>query len=64
MEDAIQWVTYIEIRHIELEDMERQLDTPRLSTKYRRIKRFVVVEVTIFQQLVQALEFKIQVAQF
>lgn len=64
LEDTIQWVTDTEIEHIELEDIEKQLEKPWLSPKYKWIKRSGLVEETVFPQSVQAPEFILQVAHF
>lgn len=64
MDDQIKWVTYTEIRHIEIEDIKTQLDKPMLEAPLGRIKRSGLVEATIFSQSVQAPEFIMTIAQF
>lgn len=54
LDDQIKWVIDSEVGHIELEDIRRQIDKPRLETSYRRIKRSGLVEATIFPQSIQA----------
>lgn len=51
LEDEVQWVTNTEIGHIELEDIETQLQVETLEAPYRRITRLGLVEATIFPQV-------------
>lgn len=50
--------------HIELKDIERQLEKSGLDAEHRRIKRSSLVEAAVFPQLVQVPEFIMTVAQF
>lgn len=48
MEDEVQWVIDTKAGHIELKDIEAQLQAESLEAPYRRIKRLSLVEETIF----------------
>lgn len=64
LDDQIKWVINTKVGHVELEDIETQLDKPRLEAPYRRIRRSGMVEATIFPQSIQAPEFIMTVAHF
>lgn len=51
------------IGHIELEEIRTKVAQPNLEAPYRRIKRFGLVEVTIFPQEIQSPELILAITQ-